>query len=82
MVALYHGYSPSRVLAPLDHPCLWAIDHPLADRCTPEADMAEIARRYSGVCGRRPAQAGSLVASLLSAGRSKGYDELARFVCW
>jgi heptosyltransferase-3 len=42
MVALYHGYSPSRVLAPLDHPCLWAIDHPLADRCTPEADMAEI----------------------------------------
>jgi heptosyltransferase III len=42
MVALYHGYSPSRVLAPLDHPCLYAIDHPLADRCTPEADMAEI----------------------------------------
>jgi heptosyltransferase III len=42
MIALYHGYSPSRVLAPLDHPCLWAIDHPLADRCTPEADMADI----------------------------------------
>jgi len=42
MVALYHGYSPSRVLAPLDHPCLQAIDHPLADRCTPEADMADI----------------------------------------
>jgi heptosyltransferase-3 len=42
MVALYHGYSPSRVLAPLDHPCLYAIDHPRADRCTPEADMAEI----------------------------------------
>ncbi|OHC61901.1 MAG: hypothetical protein A3H93_06910 [Rhodocyclales bacterium RIFCSPLOWO2_02_FULL_63_24] len=42
MVALYHGYSPSRVLAPLDHPCLYAIDHPLADRCTPEAEMAEI----------------------------------------
>lgn len=42
MVALYHGYSPSRVLAPLDHPCLYAIDHPLADRCTPEADMAAI----------------------------------------
>lgn len=42
MVALYHGYSPSRVLKPLDHPCLWAIDHPLADRCTPEADMADI----------------------------------------
>lgn len=43
MVALYHGYSPSRVLAPLDHPCLYAIDHPLADCCTPEADMADIA---------------------------------------
>jgi heptosyltransferase-3 len=42
MVALYHGYSPSRVLAPLDHPCLYAIDHPLADRCTPEAEMADI----------------------------------------
>ncbi|MCX7148613.1 MAG: glycosyltransferase family 9 protein [Rhodocyclales bacterium] len=42
MVALYHGYSPSRVLAPLDHPCLYAIDHPLVDRCTPEADMADI----------------------------------------
>jgi heptosyltransferase-3 len=42
MVALYHGYSPSRVLAPLDHPCLYAIDHPLADRCTPEAAMAAI----------------------------------------
>jgi heptosyltransferase-3 len=42
MVALYHGYSPSRVLAPLDHPSLYAIDHPLADRCTPEAAMADI----------------------------------------
>jgi heptosyltransferase-3 len=42
MVALYHGFSPSRVLAPLDHPCLYAIDHPLADNCTPEAPMADI----------------------------------------
>ncbi len=42
MVALYHGFSPSRVLAPLDHPCLYAVDHPLADRCTPEAAMADI----------------------------------------
>ncbi len=42
MVALYHGYSPGRVLAPLDHPCAYVIDHPLADRCTPEADMADI----------------------------------------
>jgi len=42
MVALYHGYSPSRVLGPLDHSALYAIDHPLADHCTPEADMADI----------------------------------------
>jgi heptosyltransferase-3 len=42
MVALYHGYSPSRVLAPLDHPCLTTIDHPLADRCTEQASMADI----------------------------------------
>ncbi len=42
MVALYHGYSPSRLLAPLDHPCLYVVDHPLADRCTPEAAMADI----------------------------------------
>lgn len=42
MVALYHGYSPSRVLAPLDHPCLHVVDHPLADQCTPEAAMADI----------------------------------------
>lgn len=42
MVAMYHGYSPSRVLAPLEHPCLSVVDHPQADRCTPEASMAEI----------------------------------------
>ncbi|MBK9021777.1 MAG: hypothetical protein IPL72_18055 [Sulfuritalea sp.] len=28
--------------APLDHPCVTAIDRPLADRCTPEAPMADI----------------------------------------
>lgn len=43
MVALYHGYSPSRVLKPLDHPCLCAIDHPKADQgATTETPMAEI----------------------------------------
>ena len=43
MVALYHGYSPSRVLAPLDHPCAYIVDHPLADRgATPETPMADI----------------------------------------
>jgi len=44
MVALYHGYSPSRVLAPLAHPCAYPVDHPLADRgATPETPMADIA---------------------------------------
>lgn len=42
MVALYHGYSPSRVLKPLDHPCLTVVDHPLAGRCTETATMADI----------------------------------------
>src|SRR5262249_4143365 len=28
MIALYHCYSPSRVLGPLDHPCCYIIDHP------------------------------------------------------
>jgi len=42
MVALYHGYSPSRVLKPLDHPCLTVVDHPLADSFTETASMADI----------------------------------------
>lgn len=42
MVALYHGYSPSRLLAPLEHPCLYVVDHPRAGNCGPEASMNEI----------------------------------------
>jgi heptosyltransferase-3 len=43
MVALYHGYSPSRVLAPLEHPCAYVVDHPLADKgATPATPMADI----------------------------------------
>ena len=43
MVALYHCYSPSRLLAPLEHPCCHAIDHPRAAQdCSPETPMAEI----------------------------------------
>lgn len=30
MVAMYHGSSPSHFLAPLEHPCLWTVDHPHA----------------------------------------------------
>jgi len=43
MVALYHCYSPSRLLAPLEHPCCYVVDHPRAAQgCGPEAPMAEI----------------------------------------
>ena len=43
MVALYHPYSPSKLLAPLEHPCLYAIDHPAAGSdCGPDTPMAGI----------------------------------------
>lgn len=38
MVAMYHGYSPSRLLAPLEHPCLWSVDHPRAGQGTSPDD--------------------------------------------
>ena len=43
MVALYHCHSPSRLLAPLEHPCSYPVDHPrAAEGCGPETPMAEI----------------------------------------
>lgn len=43
MVALYHCYSPSRLLRPLGRERCYAIDHPrAATGCTPETPMAEI----------------------------------------
>ena len=43
MVALYHGYSPSRVLVPLEHPCAYVVDHPMADKgATPATPMSDI----------------------------------------
>jgi heptosyltransferase-3 len=43
MVALYHGYSPSSLLAPLEHPCLYVVDHPQAGpNCSPDESMAAI----------------------------------------
>ena len=38
MVAMYHGHLPSRVLAPLEHPCLWVVDHPRAGQGTSPDD--------------------------------------------
>jgi heptosyltransferase III len=43
MVALYHCYSPSRLLGPLERPRCYVVDHPRATAgCTPETPMAEI----------------------------------------
>jgi heptosyltransferase-3 len=43
MIPLYHCYSPSRLLAPLDHPCCYPVDHPRASLgCSPETPMAEL----------------------------------------
>ena len=45
MVAMYHGSSPSSLLAPLEHPCLWTVDHPRADKGGSPDDypMADVA---------------------------------------
>jgi heptosyltransferase-3 len=43
LVALYHPTSPSRLLGPLDHPCFYPVDHPLADKgATFDTPMADI----------------------------------------
>ena len=42
MVALYHCYSPSRLLKPLERSRCYAVDHPRPEGCSPETPMAEI----------------------------------------
>lgn len=44
MIAMYHPTSPRRALAPLGHPCCYALDHPLADQpaATAKTPMADI----------------------------------------
>ena len=42
MVALYHCYSPSRLLRPLERERCYVVDHPRAAGCSPETPMAEI----------------------------------------
>jgi heptosyltransferase III len=42
MVALYHCYSPSRLLRPLERERCYVVDHPRAENCSPETPMAEI----------------------------------------
>lgn len=45
MVSMYHGYSPSHLLAPLEHPRLWVVDHPRAGHGSSPAEfpMSDIA---------------------------------------
>lgn len=43
LVALYHGYSRSELIGPLDHPLCFTVDHPRAGpNCPLDADMADI----------------------------------------
>ena len=42
MVALYHCYSPSRLLKPLERPHCYVVDHPRGEGCSPETPMAEL----------------------------------------
>lgn len=42
LVGLYHCFSPSRLIGPLEHPCFFPVDHPRPYGCPPETPMAEI----------------------------------------
>ena len=43
MVVMYHGFSRSELIAPLEHPALYAIDHPLAGpNCPTDVHMSDI----------------------------------------
>lgn len=42
LVGLYHCFSPSRLIGPLDHPCFFPVDHPRPYRCPTDTAMAEI----------------------------------------
>lgn len=43
LVGLYHGFSRSALIGPLDHPCVYVVDHPRAGPdCPTEAPMSEI----------------------------------------
>lgn len=43
LVGIYHGFSPSWLIGPLEHPCAYLVDHPLAGRgATTESPMSDI----------------------------------------
>jgi len=53
LVGLYHGFSRSELIAPLEHPCFFPVDHPQAGPdCSTEVSMAEIPVEavFSRVC--------------------------------
>jgi len=60
LVALYHCRIPSRQIAPLDHPCLYALDHPRqGGDCAESTPMSEINRRCSAGAGAARARRAS-----------------------
>lgn len=42
LVGLYHCFSPSRLIGPLEHPCFYPVDHPRPQPCAVETPMVEI----------------------------------------
>lgn len=43
LVGLYHGFSRSELIGPLEHPCFFAVDHPRAGPdCSTDVSMADI----------------------------------------
>ena len=42
LVAMYHCYSPSRLIGALEHPCYYPVDHPRPYGCAMDTPMAEI----------------------------------------
>lgn len=47
LVGLYHGFSRSELIGPLEHPYFFAVDHPLAGPdCPTDASMANITVEY------------------------------------
>lgn len=42
LVGLYHCYSPSRLIGPLEHPCFYPVDHPRPHPCSETTPMSEI----------------------------------------
>lgn len=42
LVGLYHCFSPSRLIGPLEHPCFYPVDHPRPYRCPTDTPMSEI----------------------------------------